>query len=299
MKKILFILLMLGIVVLAVALVVLMSLLSEPVDEPVASKPQMPQEASTPFAFPATWTPLPPTATPTPQPTHTLVIKPGEVLPPIGVRVTATPSANAYGIVVPTPTAATIKYPVAFESSLKVITYTVTGKTANEISQSLNANLVSDLHDPTRKYPARTDWNLRLDFSAKPAATGCEVGNTSVSLLLTMTLPMLTPMSGVEQDALNRWNKYIEVVIAHESDHAKLGLQGARDLQRELGNLSPTANCDSLKVQVNNVYDRYAQSIDRANVDYDAKTKAARRKAQCSRKRKLSGHRMKLGERCF
>jgi predicted secreted Zn-dependent protease len=142
----------------------------------------------------------------------------------------------------------------------------------SEISKSLEANAVADPHEPGSRYYALTRWQLASDWSVRPSTRGCEVVNGDVSVMITMTLPMLAT-AGASADTLKRFNTFIEKTILHENGHAEIALQGARDYQRALGNHSAASNCDALKTQLSDLFRRHFNSIDRANRDYDAKTK--------------------------
>jgi predicted secreted Zn-dependent protease len=216
-----------------------------------------------------------PTFTATPAPTYTRVVEPnpGMNLPTIVIPLrTPTRVTNLYQVVVPTPTAPAMTYPIAFTSTFKVITYTVIGKTVNDISKSLEANAIADPHEPGSRYYALTRWQLAGNSSVTPSLRGCEVNSGDVSVTITMTLPALATTTGVPADALNRFNTFMEKTVLHESGHAELALQGARDYQRALGNFPPVSDCEGLKIQLNNLFRRSFDTMDAANSDYDAKT---------------------------
>jgi predicted secreted Zn-dependent protease len=218
----------------------------------------------------------PSTSTASPAPTYTRVVEanPGAGLPPLA-SVTRTPTrvTNPYQVVIPTPTAPTMLYPITFTSDFKVMTYDVTGKTVNEISRSLEANAIADPHEPGSRYYALTRWQLGGDWSVSSSTRGCEVNAGNVTLAITMTLPALATTNGVSADTLKRYNTFMEKAILHESAHAEIALQGARDYQRAIGNHTPVSNCDALKTRLNDLFRRSFDSIDRANSDYDVKTK--------------------------
>jgi predicted secreted Zn-dependent protease len=162
-------------------------------------------------------------------------------------------------------------YPIVFTSTFKIITYTVTGKTANDISKALEANSIADPHEPGSHYYALTKWQLAGDSTVKASPRGCEVGGGAVSLMITMTLPALNT-TGVSADMLKRFNTFMEKTVLHESGHVEVALQGARDYQRALGNFPPVSSCEGLKIQLSDLFRRSFDAIDSANTDYDAKT---------------------------
>lgn len=219
---------------------------------------------------PKTRTPILPTSTATPAPTYTLVIQPGTPLPPLGVP--APTRANFYNIVVPTPTAQALKYPVTYAARLNVKTYSVSGETTDAIARSLDANALTDAHDPLGRYYARTDWNLSSNWTWQTTASGCEVEKAQVTMLVTMTLPSLVS-TNLSQDTRQRWDTFIANTITHESGHVHLAFDGARAYQHDISYLLPAMDCNLLETRLNNLFKQDYNAIDQANVDYDTQTK--------------------------
>lgn len=223
------------------------------------------------------------TETLTPAPTNTRVIPiPAPVTPttgrgqtPLPARPSPTPplSSNPYMIVVPTPTAsAKLNYPVAFDSTFKVVTYTVIGKTTTDLSKSLDTHAIADPHEPGSRYYAQTEWYVSSDWSWKPAGNRCELERATISIAITMTLPALATTQGIAPDALNRWNTFIGNTITHEKGHVTRALDGGRDYQRGLGTLPSQSNCDVMRPKLDSLFKYYLDAIDRVNVTYDAET---------------------------
>lgn len=213
-----------------------------------------------------------PASTETPAPTNTRVIQPGTSLPPLVSPVRTATRASSRNIVIPTPTASISSALVKYETKFTVTTYNVMGKTLNDISKSLNAQALPDPHEPFSRYYARTDWYLTGDWFWKPSASGCELTGAQVMVAVTMTLPALTTVDA-PAEVQTQWNQFIDNTITHESVHVKLAYDGARNYQRELSQLAPTTNCDLLQNRLNEIFRKNFDQIDRANVDYDKRTK--------------------------
>ncbi len=191
-------------------------------------------------------------------------------------KVTPTPvtiKSLAYNVFVPTPIAPAVTYAIGYESDLQVETYAVQGVTFNAISASLDANALSDPHEERSRYYARTDWHLGGNWYWKPSTRGCAVDHGEVSIQITMTLPALADQAAAPANVKTRWTHFIENTITHESGHVKIALQGAREYQRDLGNYPPAADCDVLKSQLQDLFERSFDSIDQKNVNYDAETR--------------------------
>jgi len=188
---------------------------------------------------------------------------------------TPTRVTNPYRVIIPTPTAPPLVYPITFNSDFRVVTYTVTGKTLNEISRSLEANAMPDPAEPGSRYYALTRWHLASDWSVRPTLRGCSVEAGTIRVAITMTLPALvTP--NVPADAHQRFNTFLERTLVHESDHVTIILQGARAYQHALGNHPPAGDCETLKTQLNDLFRQSFHAINRANREYDAKTQHGR-----------------------
>lgn len=232
----------------------------------------------------------PPTATPTRTPTRTstsaptntrVIPLPATITPPPGrgrtttptrVSATPTPSPNLYSIVVPTPTAAPLKYPVTFDSTLKVVTYTVTGKTTQELSKSLEAHAVADPHEPGSDFYAQTEWRISTKWSSKIAGNNCELERADVSVQITVTLPALADPTGIALDAANRWNTFVANTVRHEKEHVTRALNGVRDYQTEIGNLAPQTDCNGVRSKLDDLFRFHSSQIDRVNIEYDTET---------------------------
>lgn len=192
-------------------------------------------------------------------------------------QTTRTPTRvrNPYHVIIPTPTAPTTQYATEFTSRFTVVTYNVTGRTVSEISKSLEANPIPDPNEPGSRYYAITRWQLSGDWSVQPTLRGCEVASGQVTVVMTMTLPLLTS-TNTTTDALNRFNTFLEKTVLHESGHVAITLDGARTYQRALGNHPSASDCATLKTQLNDLFHRSFDAIQRANRDYDTQTQHGR-----------------------
>jgi len=173
---------------------------------------------------------------------------------------------------VPTPTAPPLRYPITFGSNLKIVAYLVNGQTVNDLEDSLNSQALTDPNEPFGRYYALTQYYLSARWFVQPTVRGCEVQSGSVTLEMTMTLPALTSTEGMSPDVMGRWTTFISNTITHESGHVKRDLQGARDLQRDLGNYPPGADCATIKPKLSDLFDRSSNAIRQSNMNYDDAT---------------------------
>ncbi len=236
-----------------------------------------PTVISPPTVFPTnTATRMPPTVTRLPSATSTLVVQPqtgvGTPTPKQSPTRVPTLGASPYNIVVPTPGAPTTNYPVTFNSTFKVITYTVAGTTITDLRRALDAKALTDPHEPTGRYYAMTEWLVSSDWRWSSTTRGCEMEGAGVTVVLTMTLPALTTRQGVATDVLTRWDNFLANTVAHEKGHVIRTLDGARDYQRTIGTLPAQPSCQSMRPTLDALFKQHLGLIDRANVQYDAET---------------------------
>ncbi|MBI5305946.1 MAG: DUF922 domain-containing protein [Chloroflexi bacterium] len=242
-----------------------------------------PTPTRTPTVTPtATATRVPPTATRTPAPTSTPVVRiptvpatPARVQSPTRAALPTrapTLAANPYNIIVPTPTAPSVVNPVTFESTFRVVTYSVTGKTTNELSRALDVKAIADPHEPNSRYYAMTEWFVSSDWQWQSSARGCELERANVSVTITMTLPALATRQGIASDLLTRWDTFIANTITHEKGHVTRALNGSREYQRALGNLATQSTCLTMRPTLDNLFKQNLDAIDRVNVQYDVET---------------------------
>ncbi len=258
--------------------------LTQPIDvemglaSPTESDLQASVPIDTPVPFPtATATPTAkPMSSATPTPTYTLVIQPGTPLPPLGPAVRNPTRVSPYTVVIPTPTQSALRNPVAYESRFAVQTYSVTGKTLTEISKSLDENTAISSYGPGTRYYAQTEWYLSTVRSWKETARGCQVDSSKVSVAITMTLPVLVTASEIPPDVLARWEHFLDNTITHESGHVTLAMDGARTLQRDMGDFPPAPNCDVIRMQLDSLFKEEYDRIASANAQYDVKTQHGR-----------------------
>jgi predicted secreted Zn-dependent protease len=208
-------------------------------------------------------------------------ITPNETPAAQGAHATITPLAvvsnpGLYNIIVPTPFAPALVYPIQFDSSLSVVTYPVTGTTIFDLSKSLETNALPDPHEKNSRYYARTDWYLSGHWNWNPTVKGCEVDGGNVSIAMTMTLPVLSSTVGVPLDVTSRWNTFVSNTVVHETGHVQLDLQGARDYQRNLGNFPPAPTCEVIQSKLKTLFSDSFAAIDRANTGYDSATRHGR-----------------------
>lgn len=224
------------------------------------------------MATPISRVTIAPTMTGTPAPTYTLVIQPGTPLPVFAPPGRTATRAHPFNIVIPTPTVVGVSSRIKYETKFTVVTYTVAGKTLDEISQALSTQAMPDPHEPGSRYYARTDWYLTSDWSWKASPGECALTGAQVSVAVTMTLPTLVSVDAPE-DVQTRWRTFIDNTITHENEHVKLSFDGARNYQRDLDRVPAAPNCEILHNRLKDLFRKHFDLIDRANSDYDRRTK--------------------------
>ena len=94
----------------------------------------------------------------------------------------------------------------------------------------------------------------------------------TTAVRIRQTLPRLENADALTPLLAERWERYMRALVAHEAGHAALGIDAARDMERELLQMGDRSSCDRLasdaKALVRDVIARYALREAR----YDAET---------------------------
>lgn len=129
--------------------------------------------------------------------------------------------------------------------SLQTVTYPVSGRTAVEIRQSLNRNTPVRLDG--NPFDAYTKWDIdwRIRWFENSDGT-CRLTQVSTHVRIRTTLPGLLDPDSLSPDVADRWRRYRQALVAHESGHADIGVAAAREIEHELMRLELQPTCDQL-----------------------------------------------------
>src|SRR6187402_2614607 len=137
--------------------------------------------------------------------------------------------------------------------------YTVTGSTANQIRQSIDANRGRD-------YDAYTSWYLSWSYA------DCSGGGLVVTADVVYSVPEWDEPSGAPAELVESWQTYMAALFCHEYGHARLGLQAANDTYSELSSIDAGGDCDAQQDLAQEAFDAILDDYGERELAYDDDT---------------------------
>ncbi len=116
-------------------------------------------------------------------------------------------------------------------------------------------------------------WFLSYTYRARSLADGgCAVGTLDTKLDLKVTLPRWTAGLSASQDAMSRWQRFIDGLRVHEAGHVQTG----RDLEsnfRRAAVAMKVQNCGALDAALRARFESLLEQSRQRDLDYDRDTR--------------------------
>ena len=122
--------------------------------------------------------------------------------------------------------------------------YEIRGSTAKELNEQMK-RLGPRKGD--RVYDAYTKWKVAWTYAFVTREGKCAISSIDVYVDFTITLPQWNH-SEVDADPglVERWEQFLAAVEAHESEHRRLGLEAAIQVEQRVSGLEARTTCDGL-----------------------------------------------------
>lgn len=149
-------------------------------------------------------------------------------------------------------------------------TYTVEGKTADEVVASMRAQTPVKL-SATRWWAAWTGWNVGWTYRYRQTNAGCVAHSIEVMVDIEITLPDWKPRTRVPEVLTRQWKRYAAAVRDHEDGHAQLAKDAGREIARMIQS-TRTPTCDSFERLVDEAGNRRLVQLRADNQAFDRRT---------------------------
>jgi predicted secreted Zn-dependent protease len=157
------------------------------------------------------------------------------------------------------------------EVLVQKVEYWVSGRTAALIRQNLDRN--TPVRQNGKPFDAYTqwdvDWQLWWTFDADGTCRMTEVGTT---VRIRQTFPRLDNADDLPAQLSGRWEGYMRALIEHEEGHVMLGVDAAREIERQLSQMGDRSSCDQLESEANALARDIIARHALLEVQYDADT---------------------------
>ena len=148
--------------------------------------------------------------------------------------------------------------------NLTVTYYVVSGDDPQAVRRSMNERRTRDPIDG-KPYDARTDVSYRYRAPARADGTGCDPAAAVFTHAIRMTLPKLAEPTRLKPAERLDWERYMTQLVAHERNHALIGLRGGIELEKRF---KAAPDCKLAKAAA----DAGSAAMAAAHLQYDAKT---------------------------
>ncbi len=122
--------------------------------------------------------------------------------------------------------------------------YEIRGSTAKELKEQMK-RLGPRKGD--RVYDAYTKWKVAWTYAFVTREGKCAISSIDVSVEFTITLPQWNHLEvDADPGLVERWEQFLSAVEAHESEHRRLGLEAAIQVEQRVSGLEARTTCDGL-----------------------------------------------------
>lgn len=149
--------------------------------------------------------------------------------------------------------------------------YPAVGQTSAQIRQSLDRN--TPVRHNGKPFDAYTKWDVDWQFWWAYDGDGtCRITTVTTVIRIWQTFPRLENTGSLAPQQADQWGRYMSALVEHEAGHVALGMDAARNIERQLSQVGDRSSCDQLEVEANalarDIIARYA----RLEAQYDADT---------------------------
>jgi len=154
--------------------------------------------------------------------------------------------------------------------------YPVAGQTAALIRQSLDRN--TPVRPGGKPFDAYTKWDIDWQLTWTFDADGtCRMTAVITAVRIWQTFPLLENADDLPPQLADRWEGYLRALIEHEKGHVALGVDAARNIERQLSQMGDRPSCDQLESEANALAREVIARYARLEAQYDADTKYGER----------------------
>ena len=142
--------------------------------------------------------------------------------------------------------------------------YTVRGRDAASLSQSLKANGPKGFH-------GLTSWNFAYEYTAQKQGNGCRMRTVRVKVDGEILMPQWADEATAPPDLRRRWHTYYAALKEHEDIHLQHGRELAPLVKERLMGLGAMP-CEQVKAIADGEFRRLTGSLRARDKEYDERT---------------------------
>jgi predicted secreted Zn-dependent protease len=149
--------------------------------------------------------------------------------------------------------------------------YPAAGQTSAQIRQSLDRN--TPVRQNGKPFDAYTQWDIDWQLWWTFDADGtCRITAVTTAVRIRQTFPHLDNADDLPPQLADRWEAYMRALVEHEKGHVALGVDAARNIERQLSQMGDRPSCDQLESEANALAHGIIARYARLEARYDADT---------------------------
>jgi predicted secreted Zn-dependent protease len=149
--------------------------------------------------------------------------------------------------------------------------YSVTGSNFREIRQS-----ITESRPWKDSYDGDTKWRIQWSYQLNQTSGGCTCNSLITRTTITTTMPRWTPPADVLPEVKEQWTRYFTNLLQHEVGHARIGMAAATEIRRQIAQLAPADDCETLKKSIDEKARRIVDAHHAQDGIYDEQTNHGR-----------------------
>ncbi len=124
-----------------------------------------------------------------------------------------------------------------------------------------------------KKYDSLTSWEIKWDHGFDQASKTCAVNSFKPIINITFRFPKWNRTDEAPQTLIEKWDRYLNSLIAHENGHRDMVVAAVNDLSRVVVQLPPAPTCADLERNMRDLFRKSMEKMKKDQREYDEATK--------------------------
>jgi predicted secreted Zn-dependent protease len=148
--------------------------------------------------------------------------------------------------------------------------YDVGGCKEEELQRDIKKKCVQ--WNDGKKYDAVTTWDMKWDYGYDRDTLSCAADSFKVTVEILFRYPRWVRTREASPQLVEKWDRYMKNLIAHENGHRDMAVEAAAKLSRAVAALTPPSTCVELDRGVRALYRARMEKLNEDQKAYDAAT---------------------------
>lgn len=148
--------------------------------------------------------------------------------------------------------------------------YEIKGNSEAELQDQLRANGVR--WQDGKIYDSLTTWEVDWKYGHASSPDACVADAVQTSVAIRIRYPRWVRDAQAPPALVEKWDRYLESLVEHESGHRDMAVEAAADLARAISTVQPSRHCAELDQTVARLCTARMKQLKQDAEEYDAST---------------------------